>query len=100
MSNNDISINELIEPLTKTEREELKSLSVQAYGKSSKWKSLLSKGETVPYVDLSNPGSAVNMKKVQYFTLQQIKEKMEQIIQDQLKIDKDKEETQSEHSST
>lgn len=67
-------------PLTYKERKEMKALSISAYGVSSKWNSLLNKGELKPTVSMTSDGNPIEVKRLYYFTIAQIKAKMEQIV--------------------
>lgn len=74
----------LLEPLTREEREEIKALSIKAYGKSSAYQKLLKKGELVPAKATTADGAPIDVKRVEYFTIQKVKERMEKIIADNL----------------
>lgn len=72
----------LLEPLTRLEREEIKVLSLIAFGNSNQWNKLLKNGEKYKTRDLTRNGDPIEVTKVKYFTIQQIKEKMEAILKD------------------
>lgn len=72
----------LLEPLTRAEREEMKALSKQAYGKLYAFQKLLKKGELKEADAKTNNGDPIKVKVVEYFTIQQIKDKMTKIVAD------------------
>lgn len=71
-----------VSSLTRKEREELKALSTKAYGVSSRWKTVLNKGELKKESVQSSSGNVMEVNRVKYFTITQVKEKMEQILKD------------------
>ena len=69
-------------PLSKQEREELNALSVQAYGKHTRWQQLLRNGEYKVVTDVTRNGDPIQVKRLQHFTLNQIFSTMKKIVAD------------------
>ncbi len=65
--------------ITRKEREELKELSRKVYGKTSKWSTLLRKGELVPKIDHA---TGLTVKYQKHFTLEEVRSNMEKILSD------------------
>lgn len=76
----DLSQTILTEPLTRNEREEMKKLSLDAYGKQGAWQKMLNKGELRPGTAYTNAGDQVNVKKLHHFTVNEIKLTMQKVI--------------------
>ena len=72
----------IVEPLTRNEREDLKKLSQEAYGKPLQWQKLLKKGEMRPEVIQTSSGNSIQAKRLHYFTLNEIKLTMKKILVD------------------
>lgn len=67
--------------MTKKEREELNAMSVKAFGKVSKWKQVVEDGE---FVTVEAIGNQPRHKKQVHVSVEEIKERMNRILQTQI----------------
>ena len=67
-------------PLTRTERQGMDQLSIEAYGKRLEWQKKLNRGEKRPEVGTTAAGDPISLKRLHYFTLQEIYDNMVKII--------------------
>ncbi len=70
--------------MTYEERKQLDALSRLVYGKSSKWNSILNKGETSDMEETLEDGTVRKYRGIKYLTVDEVKAKMEKIWADEL----------------
>lgn len=70
----------LMEPLTRKEREEMNTLSTQAYGKRLHWQKMLRKGELRPETAQTSGGESIAVRRLHHFTVNEIKLTMQKIL--------------------
>lgn len=70
--------------LTRKERDVLGDLSMEVYGRRLAWQKMLRKGEYRPDTDVDGSGNAIMVQRLHHFTLTEIYNNMEKIINERL----------------
>lgn len=80
--------------MTKDERMYLNDLSVKVYGKSSHWAKMVNKGEIAQLTRTLDDGTEQKYKGISYYSVEEIKNIMEEIWKEELERQATKKENQ------